>query len=177
MISVLVLSRASLLFLLSATIPAATQAQTRPGGAADASRADATYRADVTECEFLRGVSRDVCLAEAAGKAGVAAAERKVEQHPGAANRQAESLATAESSYGISRAKCGDSSDAERPACLQAAESDRRAARATAQVLREMADEGSPSRRGMKRDATRAGKSPAKPMKSSRPERKRTAGP
>lgn len=146
-------------------------------GAVDSSRVDATYRAEVAECDFLRGVTKEVCLAEAAGKARMAAAERKVAQHPGAASRLAESLAAAESRYGISRAKCGDSSESEKPACLKAAESDRTAARATAQVLREMADEGSPPRRKPKRDVVRTREPPARAEKPGPPGRTRTSGP
>ena len=81
------------------------------------------------QCGRLLANAKDICMAEAKGKANVAMAELATREHPGSDARYDLHIARAEAEYAVTREKCDDLSGSANAACVREIEAARTSAR------------------------------------------------
>jgi hypothetical protein len=124
-------SAAAIAFLFNAGVVAAQimsksdYKSRRDGIAAD-------YRSARANCGALSGNAKDVCMAEAKGKDGVARAELELEYKPSPKTHYYLSIARANADYAVAKEKCDDRAGNDRKVCLENAKAERSRARAEA---------------------------------------------
>jgi hypothetical protein len=95
---------------------------------------EADHRVARAACGSLAGNGREVCIAEAKGKASVARAELEDQHRPGAPRHNAVRVAKAEAEYAVARQRCDDKGSNEKDVCVQEAKAGRVRALADAKV-------------------------------------------
>ena len=87
------------------------------------------------KCGRLPANAKDICMAEAKGKANVAMAELAARKHPGRDARYDVHIARAEAVYAVTREKCGDLTGRANAACVRETEAARTSARNEASTI------------------------------------------
>jgi hypothetical protein len=102
--------------------------------------ADAQYKIDNGACASLSGNAKDICVAEAKGKASVAKAEAEaVYRHTPKARENAR-IAHAQANYNVAIEKCDDLAGNRKDVCVKEAKSELVKGKANAKVDRVAAD-------------------------------------
>ena len=87
------------------------------------------YKIAKKQCDRLLANAKDICMAEAKGKANVALAELAAKKHPGRGARYDVHIARAEAVYAVAREKCDDLTGRANAACVKETEAARTSAR------------------------------------------------
>ena len=95
---------------------------------------EADYKAAKTSCNSLAGNTKDICLAEAKGKANVAKADLAAQFQPSAKHKNAARVARAEADYAVASERCDDKAGNEKDVCVKEAKAAKVRAIADAKV-------------------------------------------
>ena len=87
------------------------------------------YKVAKIQCGRLLANAKDICMAEAKGKANVGMAELAARKHPGRDARYDVTIARAEAVYAVAREKCDDLAGSANAACVRETEAARTSAR------------------------------------------------
>ena len=87
------------------------------------------YKIAIKQCDRLLANAKDICMAEAKGKANVAIAELAAKKHPGRGARYDVHIARSEAVYAVAREKCDDLAGRANAACVKETEAARTSAR------------------------------------------------
>lgn len=82
---------------------------------------DSDYKADKEACGSMAGNAKDICVAEAKGKAGVAKAELEARYRPTAKNGYKVRVARADAAYAVSIERCDDRNGNDKDVCVKEA--------------------------------------------------------
>src|SRR5512141_455688 len=102
--------------------------------------ADAQYKIDKDACSSLSGNAKDICVAEAKGKASVAKAEADAAYKHTPKARENARIAHAQASYNVALEKCDDLAGNRKDVCVKEAKSELVKGKANAKVDRVAAD-------------------------------------
>jgi hypothetical protein len=102
--------------------------------------ADAQYKIDKDACAPLSGNAKDICVAEAKGKASVAKAEAEAAYKHTPAARENARIAHAQANYNVAIEKCDDLAGNRKDVCVKEAKSELVKGKANAKVDRVAAD-------------------------------------
>jgi len=102
--------------------------------------ADAQYKIDKDACASLSGNAKDICVAEAKGKASVAKAEAEAAYKHTPAARENARIAHAQANYNVAIEKCDDLAGNRKDVCVKEAKSELVKGKANAKVDRVAAD-------------------------------------
>ena len=102
--------------------------------------ADAQYKIDKDACASLTGNAKDICVAEAKGKASVAKAEAEAAYKHTPAARENARIAHAQANYNVAIEKCDDLAGNRKDVCVKEAKSELVKGKANAKVDRVAAD-------------------------------------
>ncbi len=112
----------------------------KDGYAQAKSSADAQYKIDKYACSALTGNTKDICVAQAKGKADVAKADAEVAYENTPKNREGARVARAQASYNVSIEKCDDVTGNAKDVCAKEAQAALVRGKADAKVDRGAAD-------------------------------------
>lgn len=118
--------------VFSAGVPA--QAMTKDAYQAGEARIAAELTADKAKCEALSDNAKDICLAQAKGKAKVADANLEATYEPTAKHRYDVLVAKAKADYALANEKCDDRSGNDQALCVKEAKAAETAIRADAEA-------------------------------------------
>lgn len=113
---------------------AIAQAVTKDAYKAGEARIAAEYTADKAKCEALSGNAKDICFAEAKGKAKVADATLEASYEPTVKHRYDVMVAKAKADYAVANEKCDDRAGNDQEVCVKEAKAAETAVRADAEV-------------------------------------------
>ena len=102
--------------------------------------ADAQYKTDKDACASFSGNAKDICLAEAKGKASVAKADAEAAYKHTAKARENARIAHAQANYNVAIEKCDDLAGNRKDVCVKEAKSELVKGKADAKVDRVAAD-------------------------------------
>ena len=102
--------------------------------------ADAQYKVDKDACASLSGNAKDICLAEAKGKASVAKADALAAYKHTPKDRENARIAHAQASYNVAIEKCDDLAGNPKDVCVKEAKSQLVKGKANAKVDRVASD-------------------------------------
>jgi hypothetical protein len=102
--------------------------------------ADAQYKIDKDSCSSLSGNSRDICLAAAKGKEGIARAEAEATYERTPKAREDARVAHAQASYDVAVEKCDELAGNGRDVCVKQAKAELVKGKSDAKVDRVTAD-------------------------------------
>ena len=102
--------------------------------------ADAQYKIDKDACASLSGNAKDICVAEAKGKANVAKAEAEAAYKHTPKARENARIAHAQANYNVAIEKCDDLAGNRKDVCVKEAKSELVKGKANAKVDRVAAD-------------------------------------
>ena len=102
--------------------------------------ADAQYKIDKDACSSLSGNAKDICVAEAKGKASVAKAEAEAAYKHTPNARENARIAHAEANYKVAIEKCDDLAGNRKDVCVKEAKSELVKGKSNAKVDRVAAD-------------------------------------
>jgi len=102
--------------------------------------ADAQYKSDKDACASLSGNAKDICLAEAKGKASVAKADALAAYKHTPKDRENARNARAQANYNVAIEKCDDLAGNRKDVCVKEAKSELVKGKANAKVDRVAAD-------------------------------------
>ncbi len=102
--------------------------------------ADAQYKIDKEACASLSGNAKDICVAEAKGKANVAKAEAEAAYKHTPKARENARIAHAQANYNVAIEKCDDLAGNPKDVCVKEAKSELVKGKANAKVDRVAAD-------------------------------------
>jgi hypothetical protein len=102
--------------------------------------ADAQYKIDNGACASLSGNAKDICVAEAKGKASVAKAEAEATYKHTPKARENARIAHAQANYNVAIEKCDDLASNRKDVCVKEAKSELVKGKANAKVDRVAAD-------------------------------------
>jgi hypothetical protein len=102
--------------------------------------ADAQYKIDKDACASLSGNAKDICVAEAYGKASVAKAEAAAAYKHTPKARESARIAHAKANYNVAIEKCDDMAGNPKDVCVKEAKSELVKGKANAKVDRVAAD-------------------------------------
>jgi len=102
--------------------------------------ADAQYKIDKDACASLSGNAKDICVAEAKGKASVAKAEAEAAYKHNPKARESARIAHAQANYNVAIEKCDDLAGNRKDVCVKEAKSELVKGKANAKVDRVAAD-------------------------------------
>ena len=94
------------------------------------------YKVAKIQCDRLLANAKDICMAEAKGKANVGMAELAARKHPGRDARYDVTIARAEAVYAVAREKCDDLAGNAKDVCVKEAKAAHTAAKADAMTQR-----------------------------------------
>jgi hypothetical protein len=113
---------------------------------AAADRADAVESADKDACDRLSGNAKDICMADAKGRANIALAERAFADKPTDEHRFELLMARADAAYAVAKERCDDLSGNANDVCRKEAERAYATAKADATLAEKVADAQSTAR-------------------------------
>ena len=102
--------------------------------------ADAQYKIDKDACASLSGNAKDICVAEAKGKANVAKSEAEAAYKHTPKARENARIAHAQASYNVAIEKCDDQAGNRKDVCVKVAKSELVKGKANAKVDRIASD-------------------------------------
>jgi hypothetical protein len=102
--------------------------------------ADAQYKIDKDACSSLSGNAKDICVAEAKGKASVAKADAEAAYKHTPKARENARIARAQASYDVAIEKCDDLAGNAKDVCVKEAKAELVKGKADAKVDRVAAD-------------------------------------
>jgi hypothetical protein len=102
--------------------------------------ADAQYKIDKDACSSLSGNAKDICVAEAKGKASVAKAEAEAAYKHTPKARENARIAHAQANYNVAIEKCDDLAGNRKDVCVKEAKAELVKGKANAKVDRVAAD-------------------------------------
>jgi cell division septum initiation protein DivIVA len=102
--------------------------------------ADAQYKIDKDACSSLSGNAKDICVAEAKGKASVAKAEAEAAYKHTPKARENARIAQAQANYNVTIEKCDDLAGNRKDVCVKEAKAELVKGKANAKVDRVTAD-------------------------------------
>jgi hypothetical protein len=102
--------------------------------------ADAQYKIDKDACASLSGNAKDICAAEAKGKASVAKAEAEAAYKHTTKARENARIAHAQANYNVAIEKCDDLAGNRKDVCVKEAKAELVKGKANAKVDRVAAD-------------------------------------
>ena len=102
--------------------------------------ADAQYKIDKDACSSLSGNAKDICVAEAKGKASVAKAEAEAAYKHTPKARESARIAHAQANYNVAIEKCDDLAGNPKDVCVKEAKAELVKGKANAKVDRVAAD-------------------------------------
>jgi hypothetical protein len=102
--------------------------------------ADAQYKIDKDACSSLSGNAKDICVAEAKGKASVAKAEAEAAYKHTPKARENARIAQAQANYNVAIEKCDDLAGNRKDVCVKEAKAELVKGKANAKVDRVAAD-------------------------------------
>jgi hypothetical protein len=102
--------------------------------------ADAQYKIDKDACASLSGNAKDICVAEAKGKASVAKVEAEAAYKHTPKARENARIAHAQANYNVAIEKCDDLAGNRKDVCVKEAKSELVKGKANAKVDRVAAD-------------------------------------
>lgn len=102
--------------------------------------ADAQYKVDKDACSSLSGNAKDICVAEAKGKASVAKAEAEAAYKHTPKARENARIAHAQANYNVAIEKCDDLAGNPKDVCVKQAKAEFVKGKANAKVDRVAAD-------------------------------------
>jgi len=102
--------------------------------------ADAQYKIDKNSCSSLSGDSRDICLAAARGKEGIARAEAEATYERTPKAREDARIAHAQASYDVAVEKCDELAGNGKDVCVKQAKAELVKGKSDAKVDRVTAD-------------------------------------
>ena len=102
--------------------------------------ADAQYRIDKDACSSLSANAKDICVAEAKGKASVARADALAAYKHTPKDRESARIARAEANYNVAIEKCDDLAGNPKDVCVKEAKSQLVKGKANARVDRVASD-------------------------------------
>jgi len=114
---------------------------------AAAERADAVESANKDACDRLSGNAKDICMADAKGRASIAQAERTLSNSPSDKHRVELLMAKAEATYAVAKERCDDLSGNANDVCRKEAEQAYAIAKADATLAEKVADAQSTARK------------------------------
>jgi hypothetical protein len=102
--------------------------------------ADAQYKIDNDACSSLAGNAKDICVAEAKGKASVAKADALAAYKHTPKDRENARIARAQANYNVAIEKCDDQAGNRKDVCVKEAKSELVKGKANAKVDRVASD-------------------------------------
>jgi len=102
--------------------------------------ADAQYKIDKDACASLAGNTKDICVAEAKGKASVAKADALAAYKHTPKDRENARIARAQANYNVAIEKCDDQAGNRKDVCVKEAKSELVKGKANAKVDRVASD-------------------------------------
>ena len=102
--------------------------------------ADAQYKVDKDACASLSGNAKDICVAEAKGKASVAKADAEAAYKHTPKDRENARIARAQANYNVAIEKCDDLAANRKDVCVKEAKSELVKGKANAKVDRVATD-------------------------------------
>jgi hypothetical protein len=99
-------------------------------------RIDATQDTELKACDKSQGNAKDICRAEAKGRARVALADLKAEYQPSPETDRGKMMALADAEYDVAKQKCDAMSGNSKDVCVKEAKATHTRAKADAKVAR-----------------------------------------
>jgi hypothetical protein len=107
---------------------------------------EAEHKAGMASCNSLAGNTKDICVAEAMGKAKVAKAELTARYKPSIKASHAARVAKAEAEYGVATERCDEKGANEKDVCVKEAKAAKVHALADAKAWMETAEANAKAR-------------------------------
>ena len=124
---------AAISLALGAVAPASAMSKTEYGLVMK--KIEFRFKVAKIQCGRLLANTKDICMAEARGKANVAMAELAARKHPGRDALYDVHIARAEAVYAVTREKCDDLAGSANAACVRETEAARTSARNEASTI------------------------------------------
>ncbi|WP_295442107.1 hypothetical protein [uncultured Thiodictyon sp.] len=116
------------------------QAMTKDAYKAAEAQIATEYTADKAKCNALAANAKDICIAEAKGKAKVASAELEANYEPSAKHHYKAVVAKAEADYAVADEKCDDQAGNAKDLCVKEAKAVETRVRADAEAQLKMTE-------------------------------------